>query len=78
MVCAVDLHSRYPSLHDLRCRARRRLPRFVWDFFDSGTGSEATVARNRAKVVLAEAEVPMAMAAAFREGNLEATGGPGK
>ena len=34
---------------------------------------KATVARNRAKVVLAEAEVPMAMAAAFREGNLEGT-----
>ncbi|MBN2217338.1 MAG: flotillin-like protein FloA [Pirellulales bacterium] len=33
---------------------------------------KANVARNRAKVVLAEAEVPMAMAAAFREGNLEA------
>lgn len=33
---------------------------------------KAEVARNRAKVVLAEAEVPLAMAAAFREGNLEA------
>ena len=31
---------------------------------------KAQVARNRAKVVLAEAEVPMAMAAAFRDGNL--------
>ena len=34
---------------------------------------KATVACNRAKVVLAEAEVPLAMAAAFREGNLEGT-----
>lgn len=34
---------------------------------------KANVARNRAKVVLAEAEVPLAMAAAFREGNLEGT-----
>ncbi|MFZ5829626.1 MAG: flotillin-like protein FloA [Planctomycetota bacterium] len=32
---------------------------------------KAQVARNRASVVLAEAEVPMAMAAAFRDGNLE-------
>jgi len=32
---------------------------------------KAQVARNRAQVVLAEAEVPLAMAAAFREGNLE-------
>ncbi|MCE5268899.1 MAG: flotillin-like protein FloA [Planctomycetaceae bacterium] len=33
---------------------------------------KAQVARNRAGVVLAEAEVPLAMAAAFREGNLAA------
>jgi len=32
---------------------------------------KAQVAQNRAHVVLAEAEVPLAMAAAFREGNLE-------
>jgi len=32
----------------------------------------AKVAENRARVVLAEAEVPLAMAAAFREGNLAA------
>ena len=31
---------------------------------------KAQVARNRAQVVLAEAEVPLAMASAFREGNL--------
>jgi uncharacterized protein YqfA (UPF0365 family) len=35
---------------------------------------KAQVARNRAGVVLAEAEVPLAMAAAFREGNLLAKG----
>ena len=35
---------------------------------------KARVAANRAKVVLAEAEVPLAMAAAFREGNLEGVG----
>ena len=32
---------------------------------------KAAVAKNRSLVVLAEAEVPLAMAAAFREGNLE-------
>ena len=32
---------------------------------------KAAVAMNRAKVVLAEAEVPLAMATAFREGNLQ-------
>ncbi len=34
---------------------------------------KAAVAMNRAKVVLAEAEVPLAMATAFREGNLQGT-----
>jgi uncharacterized protein YqfA (UPF0365 family) len=36
---------------------------------------KAAVAKNRAMVVLAEAEVPKAMAAAFREGNLQGSGG---
>ena len=38
---------------------------------------KAEVARNRARVVLAEAEVPLAMAAAFREGNLHGSAGDG-
>ena len=33
---------------------------------------KAKVAENRAAVLLAQAEVPKAMAEAFREGNLEA------
>ena len=44
----MDLHQRYPGLLDLKHRARRRLPRFVWEYLDSGTGSEAAKARNRA------------------------------
>lgn len=39
---------------------------------------KAAVARNRAAVTLAEAEVPLAMAAAFREGNLQGVEGNGK
>lgn len=38
---------RYPALSDLRARARRRLPHFVWEFLDSGTGTEKTRRRNR-------------------------------
>ena len=39
----------YPSVPDLRRRARRRLPRFAFEYLDSGTGlSEDGVARNRA------------------------------
>ncbi|MCA0871616.1 alpha-hydroxy-acid oxidizing protein [Seohaeicola saemankumensis] len=44
----MDLHSIYPGVMDLKWRAEKRLPRFVWDFLDSGTGTEATKARNRA------------------------------
>lgn len=44
----MDLHARYPALADLRARARRRIPPFVWEYLDSGTGTEATKARNRA------------------------------
>ncbi|QAX30257.1 alpha-hydroxy acid oxidase [Leisingera sp. NJS204] len=43
----MDLHQRYPGLEDLKRRAKRRLPRFVWDYLDSGTGAEAARARNR-------------------------------
>ena len=44
----MDLHSTYPGVMDLKRRARRRLPKFVWEYLDSGTGVEATKARNRA------------------------------
>lgn len=44
----MDLHSTYPGVMDLKWRARRRLPKFVWEYLDSGTGTEATKARNRA------------------------------
>src|SRR6056297_2150650 len=44
---AMTHDSRYPALSDLRARARERLPHFVWEFLDSGTGTEATKARNR-------------------------------
>ncbi|MFD1344681.1 alpha-hydroxy acid oxidase [Litorisediminicola beolgyonensis] len=43
----MDLDARYPALSDLRTRARRRLPHFVWEYLDSGTGSETAQARNR-------------------------------
>ena len=46
----MDLHSRYPGLCDLKARARRRIPHFVWEYLDSGTGREATLQRNRNKL----------------------------
>lgn len=39
---------KYPSLGHVRMRAKRRLPYFVWEYLDSGTGSETAISRNRA------------------------------
>ena len=44
----MDLHATYPAVSDLRNRARRRIPKFVWEYLDSGTGAEAAKTRNRA------------------------------
>ncbi len=43
----MDLNSRFPALSDLRDRAQKRIPKFVWEYLDSGTGVEATRTRNR-------------------------------
>ncbi|MEM1004405.1 MAG: alpha-hydroxy acid oxidase [Pseudomonadota bacterium] len=43
----MDLHSTYPGIHDLKRRARRRLPHFVWEYIDSGTGTDTARQRNR-------------------------------
>ena len=43
----MSLDERYPSLDYLKQRAKRRLPHFVWEFLDSGTGSDAARNRNR-------------------------------
>jgi L-lactate dehydrogenase (cytochrome) len=43
----MDLNSRYPGIADLRRRAQKRMPKFVWEFLDSGTGVEAAKSRNR-------------------------------
>ena len=42
-----DLHTTYPGLSDLRHKAQRRIPKFVWEYLDSATGNEATKYRNR-------------------------------
>ena len=42
-----DLMNRYPSVADLRLRARQRIPHFAWEYLDSGTGTDACMRRNR-------------------------------
>ena len=44
----MDLHSRFMTVADLRRAARRRVPRFAWDYLDTATGTESTARRNRA------------------------------
>lgn len=43
----MNAHARYPAIADLKSRARRRIPHFVWEYLDSATGVEATQKRNR-------------------------------
>ena len=40
--------TRFPAISDLAERAQRRVPKFVWEYLDSGTGNEKTRFRNRA------------------------------
>ena len=47
IITAMSLDQKYPSLDYLKHRAKRRLPHFVWEFLDSGTGKDATKDRNR-------------------------------
>ena len=46
----MSLHATYPAISDLKARARRRIPHFVWEYLDSGTGREKTLSRNRIKL----------------------------
>lgn len=42
----MDLHIRYPAVSDLRRAAQRRIPHFVFEYLDSGTGLEDEMRRN--------------------------------
>ena len=54
----MELDLDYPTLGDLKARAKRRLPYFAWEYLDSGTGGDMAIRRSRAAlddVVLAPA-----------------------
>ncbi|MEM8740564.1 MAG: alpha-hydroxy acid oxidase [Pseudomonadota bacterium] len=42
----MSLEDRYPSVADLAAKARRRIPRFIFEYIDSGTGAEVGLARS--------------------------------
>ena len=46
----MNYHSKYPALADLKNKARSRIPHFIWEYLDSGTGLENTRKRNRRKL----------------------------
>ncbi|MEM7321055.1 MAG: alpha-hydroxy acid oxidase, partial [Pseudomonadota bacterium] len=43
----MDLDQAYPSVEDLRRRAKRRVPKFAFEYLDSGTGRELGLKINR-------------------------------
>ena len=43
----MDLNTRFPAVSDLRERARRRVPHFVFEYLDSSTGAEDQTGRNK-------------------------------
>ena len=43
----MTLEYKYPAVEFLKPKARRRIPHFVWEYLDSGTGAEITHKRNR-------------------------------
>lgn len=45
---SMDLVNRYPAIRDLKKRAKARIPFFMWEYLDSGTGDEVGTNRNRA------------------------------
>jgi len=46
----MSLDDKYPSLNDLKKRAKRRLPHFAWEYVDSATGKEDQMNRNRTEL----------------------------
>lgn len=42
----MDSDQKYPALADLRRAAKRRIPKFVWEYLTSATGDESTQTRN--------------------------------
>lgn len=46
----MELDYRFPAISDLKARARRRVPRYIWEYLDSAEGNEG--ARDRAEAAL--------------------------
>lgn len=49
-----DLRQRFPTVGDLEKRAKRRIPRFAFEFLQGGAGDESGLLRNRAALKAVE------------------------
>ncbi len=47
MFDSINIVQSYPSVVDLEIAAKRRIPRFAWEYVSGGIGNEICVARNR-------------------------------
>ena len=47
---ALDYDPRYPGIDDLRERARRRIPRFAFEYLDGGCNEDVNLHRNTAEI----------------------------
>ena len=45
-----NLEQRYPTVWDLKKKARKRLPQFSWAYLETGTGDEQCLIRNRERM----------------------------
>ena len=44
------IDQRYPSIEDLRQKAKRRMPKFAFEYLEGGCNSEINLARNTAEI----------------------------
>ena len=47
---SVTIDPRYPSIEDLRQKAKRRMPKFAFEYLEGGCNSEINLARNTAEI----------------------------
>ena len=46
----LNYNSNYPSIEDLRSRAKKRIPRFAFEYLDGGCNSEVNLRRNTSDI----------------------------
>jgi len=47
---ALDFNTKYPSIDDLRTRAKQRIPRFAFEYLDGGCNEDVNIKRNTSEL----------------------------